>query len=60
MEIKIDDETEAIFQERAKHSEYESAAEYAAMVLEVVAEELADEETPNEEMRDRLSDLGYL
>lgn len=56
--VDLDDEMYERLEARSKRHEFDSPEEYAAIMITTVLDELEGEE--NEDVRDRLEDLGYL
>lgn len=57
--VEIDDDVHERLAQRAAQQGFETPAEYSALIIETVIDELATSETDGE-VRDRLEDLGYL
>ena len=59
MQLDIDKQLHQRLSERAKKVGFDSTEEYCVTILETVINEL-EEENANDEVQNRLEDLGYL
>lgn len=60
LELDIDDERYEQLRSRAGRHGFESPEQYATVIIETVVTELEGPEDADENVRDRLDDLGYL
>ena len=58
MQLDVDEELYRRLEQRAEETGFDSAEEYSRVVLQTVMEELTEAE--DDQVRDRLEDLGYL
>jgi hypothetical protein len=58
MQLDVDDDLYRRLERRAEETGFESAEEYSLVVLRTVIDEVTEAE--DDEVRDRLEDLGYL
>jgi hypothetical protein len=58
VQLEIDQDLYKRLEARATQTDFDSAEEYSEFVLKTVLDEL--EQGADEDVRDRLSDLGYL
>lgn len=59
MQLDVDDQLYDSLSQRAREKGFDSAEEYSIVVLETVIDEL-ESQNPEEEVQNRLQDLGYL
>ncbi|KAA9406597.1 hypothetical protein ACNO8S_10260 [Haloarcula sp. KBTZ06] len=60
MEIDVDSDLREKLSARAKRYGFDSGEEYASTILHIVISELEGTEAEDDDLEDRLEDLGYL
>ena len=58
--VDLDEEVFLVLQRRAEKNGFDSTAEYCEAALGILASELEPEGEPDDDVEERLEDLGYL